>query len=74
MRHLIDPTAVSYTHLDVYKRQMEESLLKAVRSLETGVCHIYHKKFDDGTVYRMLSYIKEGTDAVSYTHLYPQSK
>ncbi|MBO5685413.1 MAG: carbamoyl-phosphate synthase large subunit, partial [Alistipes sp.] len=27
-------------------RTMEESLLKAVRSLETGVCHIYHKKFD----------------------------
>ena len=43
-------------------RSMEESLLKAVRSLETGVCHIYHKKFDDWTVDRMLSYIKEGTD------------
>ena len=34
----------------------------AVRALETGVCHIYHKKFDDWTVDRMLSYIKEGTD------------
>ena len=43
-------------------RTMEESLLKAVRSLETGVCHIYHKKFDDWTVDRMLSYIQEGTD------------
>ena len=43
-------------------RTMEESLLKAVRSLETGVCHIYHMKFDDWTVDRMLSYIKEGTD------------
>ena len=43
-------------------RTMEESLLTAVRSLETGVCHIYHKKFDDWTVDRMLSYIKEGTD------------
>ncbi len=43
-------------------RTMEESLLKAMRSLETGVCHIYHKKFDDWTVDRMLSYIKEGTD------------
>lgn len=43
-------------------RTMEESLLKAVRSLETGVCHIYHKKFDDWTVDRMLSYIKGGTD------------
>ena len=43
-------------------RTMEESLLKAVRSLETAVCHIYHKKFDDWTVDRLLSYIKEGTD------------
>ena len=47
-------------------RTMEESLLKAVRSLETGVCHIYHKKFDDWTVDRMLSYIKEGTDDSLY--------
>ncbi len=43
-------------------RTMEESLLKAVRSLETGVCHIYHKKFDDWSIDRMLNYIKEGTD------------
>ena len=43
-------------------RTMEESLLKAVRSLETGVCHIYHKKFDDWSEDRLLAYIKEGTD------------
>ena len=43
-------------------RTMEESLLKAVRSLETGVCHIYHKKFDDWSIDQMLTYIKEGTD------------
>ncbi|MBQ8307206.1 MAG: carbamoyl-phosphate synthase large subunit, partial [Alistipes sp.] len=43
-------------------RTMEESLLKAVRSLETGVCHIYHKKFDDWNVERLLDYIKDGTD------------
>ena len=30
-------------------RTMEESLLKAVRSLEIGVCHLYSKKFDDYT-------------------------
>ena len=30
-------------------RTMEESLLKAVRSLETGVCHLYSKKFDTYT-------------------------
>ena len=41
---------------------MEESLLKAVRSLETGVCHIYHKKFDTMSDDEMLTYIKEGTD------------
>ncbi len=43
-------------------RTMEESLLKAVRSLETGVCHIYHKKFDDWNVEQLLDYIKDGTD------------
>ena len=41
---------------------MEESLLKAMRSLETGVCHIYHKKFDDWTNDRLLEYIAEPTD------------
>ena len=43
-------------------RTMEESLLKAMRSLETGVCHIYHKKFDDWTNDRLLEYIAEPTD------------
>ena len=43
-------------------RTMEESLLKAVRSLETGVCHIYHKKFDKWTNDELLAYIKDGTD------------
>jgi len=43
-------------------RTMEESLLKAVRSLETGVCHIYHKKFDTMSADRMMEYIKDGTD------------
>ncbi len=43
-------------------RTMEESLLKAVRSLETGVCHIYHKKFDHSTNDELLAYIKEATD------------
>ena len=43
-------------------RTMEESLLKAVRSLETGVCHIYHKKFDSWTNDQLLDYIKDGTD------------
>ena len=43
-------------------RTFEESLLKAVRSLETGVCHIHHKKFDNWSSEQLLDYIKEGTD------------
>ncbi len=43
-------------------RTLEESLLKAVRSLETGVCHIYHKKFDNYAVETLLEYIRKGTD------------
>ncbi|MFI3328015.1 MAG: carbamoyl-phosphate synthase large subunit [Rikenellaceae bacterium] len=43
-------------------RTMEESILKAIRSLETGVCHLYHKKFDRMSQSDMLTYIKEGTD------------
>ncbi len=43
-------------------RTFEESLLKAIRSLETGVCHIYHKKFDTMETEDMMTYIKDGTD------------
>ena len=43
-------------------RTFEESLLKAVRSLETGVCHIYNKKFDDMSAEEMLQYIRRPTD------------
>ncbi len=43
-------------------RTLEESFLKAVRSLETGVCHLYLKKFDDMPTKELLSYIKIGTD------------
>ena len=43
-------------------RTFEESLLKAVRSLETGVCHIYNKKFDNMQTEEMMTYIKDGTD------------
>ena len=43
-------------------RTFEESLLKAVRSLETGVCHIHHKKFDNMETEEMMTYIKDGTD------------
>ena len=43
-------------------RTIEEGLLKAIRSLETGVCHIYNKKFDDWSSAQMLDYIRKGTD------------
>ncbi len=45
-------------------RTFEESILKAIQSLETGVCHIHSSKFDrkNMTVDQLLDYIKEGTD------------
>ncbi|MDY6314156.1 MAG: carbamoyl-phosphate synthase large subunit, partial [Clostridia bacterium] len=45
-------------------RTMEESLLKAIRSLETGKNHIHMEKFDCAhmTTDELLEYIKEGTD------------
>ena len=43
-------------------RTFEESLLKAVRSLETVVCHIYLKKFDDYETENLMEYIQDGTD------------
>lgn len=43
-------------------RTFEESLLKAVRSLETGNSHLYMKKFDGETPESLKSYISIGTD------------
>ncbi len=43
-------------------RTVEESLLKAVRSLETGVNHLYLKKFDSFSDDELLKYIVDGTD------------
>ena len=43
-------------------RTMEESLLKGIRSLETGVYHLYSPKFDDMDTDSLLSYIEDGTD------------
>ena len=43
-------------------RTIEESLLKAARSLEIGVNHLYMKKFDGFSEEDLLSYIKDGTD------------
>ena len=43
-------------------RTFEESLLKGIRSLETGVDHLYSKKFVDMPTEEILDYIKEGRD------------
>lgn len=45
-------------------RTFEESLLKAIRSLEDGKNHIHLEKFDSKNMSReeLLDYIKEGTD------------
>lgn len=43
-------------------RTFEESLLKAIRSLETGVNHLYMDKFSEETTESLLEYIEIGTD------------
>ena len=43
-------------------RNFEESLLKGIRSLEIGLYHFHHKKFDGETTENLLSYIEIGTD------------
>ena len=43
-------------------RTFEESLLKAIRSLEVGAYHIHIPKFDKMETSEMMAYIKDGTD------------
>ena len=43
-------------------RTIEESLLKGIRSLEIGVCHLHMKKFDNVATEELYRYIQEGTD------------
>lgn len=43
-------------------RTLEESLLKAIRSLEIGLCHIHSKKFDDMRTDAIMKYIECGRD------------
>ncbi len=43
-------------------RTFEESILKAIRSLEVGVHHLHMVKFDDAATDELLDYIKIGTD------------
>ena len=42
-------------------RTFEESLLKAVRSLETGVQHLYMKKFEGWSAEKLLAFLPAGT-------------
>lgn len=43
-------------------RTFEESLLKAIRSLETGTHHLHMEEFDDYSREELLDYIRKGTD------------
>lgn len=43
-------------------RTLEECLLKSVRSLEIGVCHLHMAKFDDTPNEELLSYISKSPD------------
>ena len=43
-------------------RTVEESLLKAVRSLEIGLFHLQSRKFDEWTAADLMDYIRVGTD------------
>ena len=43
-------------------RTLEESILKAMRSLESGCCHIHKAKFDDWSEEQLLDYISTPTD------------
>lgn len=47
-------------------RNLEESLLKAVRSLESGVTHIWLKKFDTMPEEELVEYVKNPTDERLY--------
>lgn len=41
---------------------LEECLLKSIRSLETGVCHLYMEKFDEMSEEEILTYISDFKD------------
>ena len=45
---------------------LEECLLKSVRSLEIGVCHLHMTKFDEMSVEEITEYIKEFRDDTIY--------
>ncbi len=47
-------------------RNLEESFLKAIRSLEQGVCHIYKKDYETASKEELLTMVKTPTDERPY--------
>ncbi len=43
-------------------RTLEEGILKGIRSMEIGACHLYLPKFDNMKTEELLEYIKDGRD------------
>ena len=43
-------------------RTLTESLMKAVRALDAGACHLYLPKFDGMDKARLLNYVRDGAD------------
>ena len=43
-------------------RTLEEGILKGIRSMEVGACHLYLPKFDNMETEELLEYIKDGRD------------
>jgi len=43
-------------------KTLEESILKGIRSMEVGACHLYLEKFDEVDTKELLEYIKDGRD------------
>ena len=43
-------------------KTLEEGILKGIRSMEIGACHLYLEKFDNMETEKMLKYIEDGRD------------
>ena len=43
-------------------RTLEEGILKGIRSMEVGACHLHLPKFDNMETEELLEYIKDGRD------------
>ena len=43
-------------------KTLEEGILKGIRSMEIGACHLHLEKFDNMKTEEILEYIKDGRD------------